>query len=686
MSLIVATSRIEENTDPQPSERASNFTNFFRSPIEIEADSEIAVDSVKIQRTGNVTIDDRSFFCHYFGIDPDDLTEDNEYDELSCISRTISPNRGTYALGQYVKELTTAMNSQYDDPRIYNNATASVHTNASGAELGLDIQFTDRGSASSAAVNNVTASLVSKDVFNILNPQHFINTQLISDSSQYTWTPATGVFARTGATSGGLLSNSSGVAILTGRPFGLNEGRMIVNCSNASAQPWAIGLSRPQLQVESNQNSGETNNASRAQGIYDLDWDTTHTSTGNTIIRTYDSVGSVAGTHETYDFVVMLDEDDEITIAQRVFFGWEETYLASGLQELEYWETGGSATSAKMTKTAFHTSYDGIKFEGTGDQISVFFKQTNKSVFDQIVGSNLGATGNGRGRSFSPISSTQTALYPMINIGAGEIKITKYESNYKGTDESYKFPLLTGGSTGGYTPGSDMFSNETLFGIEEKWWVDIGRDYRSLASNTLMNAVNKCDSGVQKQHYQNASSADVYTYVGLNAANGVDFKHIITMNKLSPDNNFYTLTPAQNAADMSGRLGFFEWADIISNDLEGYADGDDTLVITFTSTGALALTSQASFIRLPALTHKSYNGAQSGISKIVYQLPQFSNDGRQFGALFFQPGEKTYVKLNNPAPMLLNTLQVQIVDAYEKELKTTLTGDTQIVFHIRKRR
>ena len=60
----------------------------------------------------------------------------------------------------------------------------------------------------------------------------------------------------------------------------------------------------------------------------------------------------------------------------------------------------------------------------------------------------------------------------------------------------------------------------------------------------------------------------------------------------------------------------------------------------------------------------------------------FSNDGRQYGALHFEPGEKTYVKLHNPAPMLLNQLDIQIVDGEEKELET-LTGTTQVVFHIR---
>ena len=134
---------------------------------------------------------------------------------------------------------------------------------------------------------------------------------------------------------------------------------------------------------------------------------------------------------------------------------------------------------------------------------------------------------------------------------------------------------------------------------------------------------------------------------------------------------------------MAGRIGFVDRAFLISNDADGYVSGDNTLAVTFKSTGELEKTSTSSFIRIPNLTHKSFNGAQSGISKILYQLPQFSNDGRQFGPLYFEANEKTYVKLNNPAPMILNHLQIQIVDSQERELNS-LVGDTQIVFHVRK--
>jgi len=273
----------------------------------------------------------------------------------------------------------------------------------------------------------------------------------------------------------------------------------------------------------------------------------------------------------------------------------------------------------------------------------------------------------------------------MIHLGTGAIQITDYDSNYTGADTSYASPTFVASplSAAGYYPGDDMFSNEALQGVADLPYIKMKSD-RELASNAVQDAVFKCDSSLTKYEVT-ANTVSPYVFVGLNGAAGVDYAHIITMNKFAKPEVLDTLLSKQEFPSMSGRLGFIDRAIISSKSGDGYVAGDDTNIVTFTSVKSLEKTALSSFIRLPGLTHKTFNGAQAGLSKIIYQVPQFSNDGREFGSLYFQPGEKTYVKLNNPAPVLLNNLQVQIVDAFEKETNS-LTGDTQIVFHIRKRK
>ena len=696
MSLIIATSRLKEDELQSTNQRPSNFQNFFRSPIEIEPDSEIAVDSVKIQRTGNITIGAKSFFCHYFGLDPDVLEPGNEYNELLSISRTIKPKKGTYSIESFVDQLTKDFNAQYDDPRIYGNASVIVNPNAAFQEEGVQIKFTDRGKSTTS----VSASLVDQPVFNLANPSNFRKGQqtpgndAIKPSDAFTWTPGTGVFLRTGADATGF-HNASCVGILTGRPFCLNEGELETTVGNASTAPFAVGLSRPQIQFE-DPTRADTNGSSttkektrRYRGIYNLDNNTWANQRGDTGILSYDGTSTIRGPYETYDYVFIQDSEDKITIAQRVARSIKGR-LVSTHQELEYWSSGGSVTGDKMTKAEFYATYDGIKFQGVGDEIRLFFRRTvapgakAPAVFDQIVGSNLSSAG-AVGKTFSPIGSTSYALYPMINLGAGSVTIEEFHSNYTGTDTSYDSPTYVASppSAAGYYPGDDMFSNESVDALSTLDFIHARGD-RQLASDSLQNAVFKCDGSYLKLNTQQAAPFGPFIFAGLNGADGVDYAHIITMNKFSPD-PLDTLIAGQRFPDMSGRLGFPDRAIISSKSGVGYVAGDDSKVITFTSVFALEKTALSSFIRLPGLTHKSFNGAQAGLSKIIYQLPQFSNDGREYGALYFEPGEKTYIKLNNPNPIILNSLQVQIVDPFEKET-ASLTGDTQVVFHIRKRK
>ena len=70
---------------------------------------------------------------------------------------------------------------------------------------------------------------------------------------------------------------------------------------------------------------------------------------------------------------------------------------------------------------------------------------------------------------------------------------------------------------------------------------------------------------------------------------------------------------------------------------------------------------------------------------MLYHIPRFTNDGRQFGDLYFRPGEKTYVKLNNTDLQLLNNIEVQITDVDERPVRD-LTANTIVCFHIRRRR
>lgn len=104
---------------------------------------------------------------------------------------------------------------------------------------------------------------------------------------------------------------------------------------------------------------------------------------------------------------------------------------------------------------------------------------------------------------------------------------------------------------------------------------------------------------------------------------------------------------------------------------------------SFTSVTKPSLSSQQStFIRVPTLTHETYNFATGNPSKILFQIPRFDNSGAETGALYFQNNDKSFIDLKNAAPIRLTDLDVHLVRKDETFAKD-LTGSTEVVFMIR---
>ena len=88
------------------------------------------------------------------------------------------------------------------------------------------------------------------------------------------------------------------------------------------------------------------------------------------------------------------------------------------------------------------------------------------------------------------------------------------------------------------------------------------------------------------------------------------------------------------------------------------------------------------FVRLKNMTFDSANFSTSNMSKILYHIPAFSNNGESTGSLFFEPSERVYLKLNNPYEINMTTIEVDIVNSNET-ISQDLLGKTVVVFHIK---
>lgn len=92
----------------------------------------------------------------------------------------------------------------------------------------------------------------------------------------------------------------------------------------------------------------------------------------------------------------------------------------------------------------------------------------------------------------------------------------------------------------------------------------------------------------------------------------------------------------------------------------------------------------SAFVRLDNFTQTSYNSGTGRPSKILYQVPRFDTSNREFGnALYYEPQERTYIKMQNSEPLRLNEIHISICDNLERLCDAGISGKTVVCLHFR---
>ena len=147
---------------------------------------------------------------------------------------------------------------------------------------------------------------------------------------------------------------------------------------------------------------------------------------------------------------------------------------------------------------------------------------------------------------------------------------------------------------------------------------------------------------------------------------------------LVPDETHYSGT---EGANIQYKLGFTARAILDSSAesgeaVEGVSQYDSDNVPLLKANSSL-------FIRLDNMTQKTFNAGTGRISKILYHMPRFDQSNREIGTgLYYEPGQRVYVKLNNSESIYLNELALSICDDKEV-LVDDLTGETIIILHFK---
>ena len=639
MSLVVtSSSQTEYDSKSQGKggiENPSSFKNFLNSPLTLDANTEVAVVSVKCNRDRNtITIQRNEGFYLYWGeAEPDNEAPGRE--DINTALQLVIPE-GTYTpegLAAEVKRvIDVVVLKAYGEV-----ASTVVSANYTSGELtGYSLQFTQRGDGSSLTDKPLAPSWGAYIDAETLESYQAPSKTVSGESRNFTAT------------------NSITNVIIKG-----------YNASFPTERCDCIGKSNPLSQVDSTAIF-----LFNGSSVKDGDPD------GYTIGLTR-SLGSVIKTGNKTDYVSPVHQDvptaDDINVPDG--YGFTEAGDVPFLWDVAFnWKPGSDGQVVQLT-------VDADEFDMEMKTITTLFTPSNASLQEKIWDAVVFEM-SGEFMTVSLRLKTGGALQKLVD-GA----TTTFGSRVKpfGITCNQLYPKVAIHQNNASTPGQVTLT--TWNGIagtryyDENYW-GYGRAEESiyLPDTTYLQLYNEIDSC--SIYIDGTTKAGTYSYKPVLGSNlGISNSWTLLMGDSLMFSNNQEALLFDNLDRFRDILGVER-----DETHEDQATGAGTAIVTFTSTDPKSTEpTKSMFIRLKNMSINSYNANMRSISNIIYACPRFDTTGQLTGNLFFEPAERVYVSLNNPNKTVLNSLEIDFVGVNE-EVLSDYVGNTVVVLHFRKKK
>ncbi len=648
MSLII-TSNVNLKDRPVMSDihKAYSYSNRLKDTIKIEKDSEIAVQSVKINKNGLYSLNRfNSKFGLYFGRPLSALVSRIQTGSQAVMGEVVQTSSFEEAnTDDLAVLLTQAMANQICHPHYltqvsntYDPPNASIQVTpflgAGGEFQGYNYVFTQN-----AAISNVLPNFEG-------DATGFLENDTNGDK-RWTYDPGTNRFTSTNPDN---QANYGGAGVwLNDYPLALNTRdpatALSFTCdfSNCNSQSgFCIGMGRHNdLIYNETDGSWEAYAPPYFDNFYN----------GSVHFGARDRAWSHPNQH--YDYVVC-----RIGNSLRVFHSVIKSNrepIDHGspwnvvMKEIRYWEVAGSplAGAGAYDLSTNLSNYSQIGWSIDNTAVEPWIYTATKGGWFKIVDITLAAT---------------TKLYcPKLrgtinNVLYGKMWV-RNNGEYLTVVERRKPDAMDDWVAG--NPRSDYVRHLIDNGTYDSWG-------RELETRPIYD-------------YDISTHVTKPTFTRSDAATGV----LTNMNPVlvtTPSDPYgLEMTQGANAQFIMGFKGrSIQDAPVVS--------GASNEITTFTSTEVPKIISPKSlFIKLSNFTHQTANGQQGQTSsKLLAHLPRFDNAGNETGGLYFEPHERVYVSLGNAQDLFLNTFDVEVVYDNE-EVAKCISGKTIVCFHIRRK-
>ena len=637
MSLIITSSQDPSNI-PQISISAPyQYRNDFKSGVKIPANSEIAVESVKLNRNPALDYEQGQVTLFWMG---QRLTTNASLDDcmswiipsINRIDRNLSPS-------DFQENFLPIMKMAY-----------SLHPEI------------DSNNITMTAIHNTTSVIHPFQGFRYNIPQVGLSPasvvppsgteEIIFGSGEWDGTTATATSADTYMQ---LQPTGS-----QGGPISLFNGE--IQFQNFTGSQFTCGLMRPIY-----------NNPTNAEYI-----------TSNPTLSHFAESGTNEGVgpdeDQMYDYCAEVGEDEvlrlyhaipdsegsgKLVMSEIVYYQKNNSASSANNGSNSSFATGSPIPSASITDITFTVQNEQVIVSASGKIVVRANKTTSASFKDQVP---------------KPLNQNCWKMYPTMGLwdNTDTMDINAYHCRTNSTMFNNILPNNWAFKSCIHADMDTVFTEalnpDTNEYVVNRPWTGAKNWSRTLDFRDVMKSFVNYENQSNPPH----TSATMASYLKLNGSLMASYEPLIICGK----SERYTQKIIQEWTPNSMNvLGFAPFAVAPLEDSTKSTTGQ----ASFTSTTRPSMTSENStFIRVPTLNHKTLNFGTGNPSKILFQVPRFDNSGAETGALFFQNPDKTYIDLNNPTDFTLTDLDVHFVRKDETFAKD-LTGSSEVVFHIREK-
>lgn len=653
MSLVICSNIREETLTNRLAnyEAAFSFHNALKQTLQIEPNSEVAVQSVKINKSANIILKKSDVWYEFFGKDLH-LTQTTSnagiYRTIFCTPDLKGLSSKVVTMEEFAEIMARSCNIGMPHPDVYGLLKFEIDRDATTNSY--------KGFKVITTYQNDNGTNLEKDTSHFNNVSYWANAySTIASALSVTASPDGITFTKNAA----VVTAPEGCQhMIEGFPLSRQGGVLKYNVKGMrngtngdgtgyGSRAFQVGLCRAHLLDNSAGNTGAENGWI---GPYDPTENVNLGNHGTGFGANYYDVvvtneqNAASGNYKLKVHQAVVNSTGGISLEEVIYYGYAGATHADILPMSQTGATGLDLVS--------------INFTLENEILNISYTDDKGAIVDICNFTKDLANGAKKQNLICPMGQTRWNLYPKICIvGPSAVPLT---SNIYIEE---------------YTAHINTYNNWSIRNPDNNY-------YTRMESRDEFGELLEMDS--RDMYNMDIAPAAVPAYIpeGITSATGINtFTNRAIQLIFAPSLTLYSNT--QNA-NMAAQLGF-EQSPVLAPSINGTVNGTDPKEFTYTSDSASELFNTASlFVRLDNFTQTSYNAGVGRPSKILYHLPRFDTSNRDLGTgLYFEPTERTYVALNNSDTLYMNTIDISISNDNE-QLATDLVGKTIVVLHFRK--